>query len=62
VEAEAVVVPAGRSRSHDRAELQRATAKAINAKLSTVKSSHVPQQSQPAKVAAVILDAVQSVK
>lgn len=43
-------------------ELQRATAKAINAKLSTVKSSHVPQQSQPAKVAGVILDAVLSVK
>lgn len=43
-------------------ELQRAMAKTINAKLSTVKSSHVPQQSQPAKVAAVILDAVQSVK
>lgn len=43
-------------------ELQRATAQAIKAKLSTVKASHVPQQSQPAKVAAVILDAVQSVK
>ena len=43
-------------------EQQRAMAKAINAKLSTVNSSHVPQQSQPAKVAAVILDAVQSVK
>ncbi len=43
-------------------ELQRATAKAISAKLSTVNASHVPQQSQPAKVAAVILDAVHSVK
>jgi pimeloyl-ACP methyl ester carboxylesterase len=43
-------------------EQQRAMAKAINAKLSTVNSSHVPQQSQPAKVAAVILDAVQSLK
>ena len=43
-------------------ELQRATAQAIKAKLSTVNASHVPQQSQPAKVAAVILDAVQSVK
>ena len=38
-------------------EQQRAMAKAINAKLSTVRSSHVPQQSQPAKVAAVILEA-----
>ncbi len=43
-------------------ELQRAMAKTINAKLSTVKSSHVPQQSQPAKVAAVILEAVQNAK
>jgi pimeloyl-ACP methyl ester carboxylesterase len=42
-------------------ELQRATAQAIKAKLSTVNASHVPQQSQPAAVAAVILDAVQSV-
>lgn len=41
-------------------ELQRDTAAAIKAKLSRVNSSHVPQQSQPAKVAAVILDAVQN--
>ena len=41
---------------------QRAMSKAINAKVSTVASSHVPQQSHPDKVAAVILDAVQSVK
>lgn len=39
-------------------EQQRAMAKAIHAKLSTVRSSHVPQQSQPAKVATVILEAV----
>jgi len=43
-------------------EQQRAMAKAINAKVSSVNSSHVPQQSQPAKVAAVILDAVQAAK
>jgi pimeloyl-ACP methyl ester carboxylesterase len=43
-------------------EQQRAMAKAINAKVSSVASSHVPQQSQPAKVAAVILDAVQAVQ
>ena len=43
-------------------EQQRAMAKAIHAKVSSVASSHVPQQSQPAKVAAVILDAVQAVQ
>lgn len=41
-------------------EQQRAMAKAINAKVSSVPTSHVPQQVQPAKVAAVILDAVQA--
>ena len=43
-------------------EQQRAMAKAINAKVSSVASSHVPQQSQPAQVAAVILDAVQAAR
>ena len=35
-----------------------AMAKNIGAKVTTLQASHVPQQSQPAKVAAVILDAV----
>ena len=43
-------------------ELQRSLAKKIGAKTSSVASSHVPQQSQPAAVAAVILDAVQASK
>ena len=43
-------------------EQQQAMATAIKAKVTTVDTSHVPQQSEPAKVAAVILDAVQSVK
>jgi pimeloyl-ACP methyl ester carboxylesterase len=38
--------------------LQRDMAKKIGATVATVNSSHVPQQSQPAKVAQVILDAV----
>ena len=41
-------------------ELERAMAKKIDAKVTSLASSHVPQQSQPAKVAAVILDAVQA--
>lgn len=41
---------------------QAAMAKTIDAKVTTLQASHVPQQSQPAKVAAVILDAVNSVK
>ena len=41
---------------------QAAMAKTIGAKVTTLQASHVPQQSQPAKVAAVILDAVNSVK
>src|SRR6185295_8237523 len=43
-------------------EQQRAMATAINAKVSNVASSHVPQPSQPAQVEAVILDAVQAVQ
>lgn len=39
-----------------------AMAKAIGAKVTTLQASHVPQQSQPAKVAAVILEAVNSLK
>ena len=42
--------------------LQRDMAKKIGATVSTVNSSHVPQQSQPAKVAQVILDAVSHTK
>ena len=38
--------------------LQQDLAKKIGATVTTVKASHVPQQSQPAKVAQVILDAV----
>ena len=41
---------------------QAAMAKTIGAKVTTLQTSHVPQQSQPAKVAAVILDAVNSAK
>jgi pimeloyl-ACP methyl ester carboxylesterase len=43
-------------------EQQAAMAKTIGAKVTTLQASHVPQQSQPAKVAAVILDAVNSAK
>ena len=39
-------------------ELQREMAKKIGARVTTVDTSHVPQQSQPAKVAQVILEAV----
>lgn len=41
---------------------QAAMAKTIGAKVTTLNTSHVPQQSQPARVAAVILDAVNSAK
>ena len=41
---------------------QAAMAKTIGAKVMTLQTSHVPQQSQPAKVAAVILDAVNTAK
>ena len=41
---------------------QTAMAATIGAKATTLNASHVPQQSQPAKVAAVILDAVNSAK
>ncbi|GAB3252277.1 alpha/beta fold hydrolase [Chitinimonas naiadis] len=40
--------------------LQRDFAKKINAKTSSLPTSHVPQQSRPADVAKVILDAVQA--
>jgi pimeloyl-ACP methyl ester carboxylesterase len=43
-------------------EQQRAMAKAINAQVRSVDSSHVPQQSQPSKVAEVILEAVRGIK
>jgi pimeloyl-ACP methyl ester carboxylesterase len=42
-------------------ELQRSAAKRIGATLTELHTSHVPQQSQPAEVAEVILDAVRSV-
>lgn len=41
---------------------QEAMAKTIGAKVTTLQSSHVPQQSQPDRVAAVIMDAVNSAK
>ncbi|PVY79760.1 pimeloyl-ACP methyl ester carboxylesterase [Cupriavidus alkaliphilus] len=41
-------------------ELERAMAKTIGAKVSSLPTSHVPQQSRPAEVAKVILDAVQA--
>ena len=41
---------------------QAAMAKTIGAKVTRLQTSHVPQQSQPAKVAAVILDAVNSAR
>jgi pimeloyl-ACP methyl ester carboxylesterase len=41
---------------------QRDMAKKIGAHVTTLNTSHVPQQSQPAKVAAVILDAVSQSK
>ncbi|PLP96508.1 alpha/beta fold hydrolase [Cupriavidus pauculus] len=43
-------------------DLERAMAKRIGAKVTTLPTSHVPQQSRPADVAKVILDAVQTVK
>jgi pimeloyl-ACP methyl ester carboxylesterase len=42
-------------------DVQRSSAKRIGATLSEVNASHVPQQSQPAAVAKVILEAVRSV-
>lgn len=42
-------------------DVQRSAARRIGANLSEVKSSHVPQQSQPAEVAQVILTAVHEV-
>jgi len=42
-------------------DVQRSSAKRIAAHLSEVNSSHVPQQSQPAEVAKVILEAVHEV-
>lgn len=42
-------------------DVQRAAAKRINAQLTELGTSHVPQQSQPAAVAEVILEAVRSV-
>ena len=41
-------------------DVQRAAAKRIGATLTELRTSHVPQQSQPAEVAQVILKAVQS--
>jgi pimeloyl-ACP methyl ester carboxylesterase len=41
---------------------QIAMAKTLGAKVTVLQTSHVPQQSQPAKVAAVILDAVNNAK
>ncbi|WP_236234005.1 alpha/beta fold hydrolase [Pseudomonas tohonis] len=41
-------------------DVQRASAKRIGARVTELHSSHVPQQSQPAAVAAVILQAVDS--
>ena len=43
-------------------EQEAAMAKNIGAKVTTLQTSHVPQQSQPAKVAAVILEAVNNSK
>jgi len=40
-------------------DLERAMARKIGASVTTLPTSHVPQQSQPAKVAATILEAVQ---
>lgn len=42
-------------------DVQRSTAKRIGATLAELRTSHVPQQSQPAEVAEVILEAVRSV-
>lgn len=42
-------------------DVQRSAAKRIGATLTELRTSHVPQQSQPAAVAKVILDAVRSV-
>jgi hypothetical protein len=42
-------------------DVQRSAAKRIGATLTELRTSHVPQQSQPAEVAKVILKAVSSV-
>ena len=42
-------------------DLQQALAKRMGSKVTNLATSHVPQQSQPAKLAAVILDAVDQV-
>ena len=42
-------------------DLQQALAKRMGSKVTNLATSHVPQQSQPAKLAAVILDAVNQV-
>jgi len=42
--------------------LQHDLAKKIGARVTTLNASHVPQQSQPARVAKVILDAVGQTK
>ena len=42
-------------------DVQRASAKRIGAQLTELRTSHVPQQSQPSQVAEVILEAVRSV-
>jgi pimeloyl-ACP methyl ester carboxylesterase len=42
-------------------DLERAMAKKIGAKITTLPTSHVPQQSRPADIAKVIIDAVNSV-
>ncbi|UXH79088.1 alpha/beta fold hydrolase [Roseateles amylovorans] len=42
-------------------DLERAMARKIGAKVTTLPTSHVPQQSRPADVAAVIIDAVNAV-
>lgn len=51
--------------AHDRMiqpDLERAMARKIGAKVTTLPTSHVPQQSRPQDVAKVILDAVHAVE
>jgi len=43
-------------------DLERAMARKIGAKVTTLPTSHVPQQSRPQDVAKVILDAVHAVE
>lgn len=50
---------------HDRMiqpDLERAMARKIGAKVTSLPTSHVPQQSQPQAVAKVILDAVHAIE